>query len=137
MGPRQQGDLGEIAAQHWLIREGWLVFTPVCHSPDIDLMAVRRDEQIRVQVKTSGARTPLGHWSISVCTRGGNQSWNKIVKRFGPERCDYLFVLVADGRQWFLPATAIEATTSIVLGGPKYAEFEIERGHAFLVERAA
>ena len=122
---------------HWLIRQGWLVFMPACHSPDIDMIAVRGAEQIRVQVKTSGSSTPLGRWCVSVCTRGGNQSWNKIVKRFGPERCDYLFVLVADCRQWFLPADVIEATTSVVLGGPKYCEFEIERGHPFLVGKAS
>ena len=72
-----------------------------------------------------------------MCTRGGNQSWNKIVKRFGAHRCDRLFVLAADGRQWFLPAHEVEGTTSIMLGGPKYAEFEIERGYPFMTEKAA
>jgi hypothetical protein len=68
-----------------------------------------------------------------VCTRGGNQSWNKIVKRFGPERCDCLFVLVADGRRWFIPAAEVGGTTAINLGGPHYAAYEIDRGRPFEV----
>jgi hypothetical protein len=50
------------------------------------------------------------------------------VKRFGPARCAWLFVLVGDGRRWFIPAPNIAGTTPVVLGGPKYAEFEVERG---------
>jgi hypothetical protein len=75
-----------------------------------------------------GALTPIGNWAVAVCTRGGNQSWNKIAKRFDRNRCDYIFVQVGDGRRWFIPAARIEGETSIVLGGRKYAQFEIEPG---------
>jgi hypothetical protein len=61
-----------------------------------------------------------------VCTRGGNQSWNGVVKELDPTAIDYLFVLVADGRRWFIPAGAITAKTAISLGGPKLAEYEVE-----------
>ena len=130
MGPRQQGDLGEIAAQSWLIRNGWAVFAPVNHSPDVDLIAMRDGKLIRGQVKTCGCWRN-DRWTVSVCTRGGNQSWNGIVKHFGADRCDYLFVLVADGRQWFIPAQVVEGANGNTLAGPKYSEFEIERGHPF------
>ena len=53
------------------------------------------------------------------------------MKHFGPERADYLFAHVADGRRWFIPATAVAGGTAILLGGPKYAEFEVERGRPF------
>lgn len=72
------------------------------------------------------ARAIVGAFSIA--TRGGNQSWNGIVKRFDPARCDYLFVHVADGRRWLIPAAAIGASTNLSLGGSKYSEFEIESG---------
>jgi hypothetical protein len=91
---------------------------------------------VRVQVKTSGFYVK-GRWSVALCTRGGNQSWNKIVKRFGQERCDYLFVLVGDGRRWFILAPVVEGTTAIALGGPKYAEYEVERGLPFVTLAAA
>ena len=38
------------------------------------------------------------------------------------------FVLVGDGRQWFVPADRIEGVRGVLVGGPKYAEFEVERG---------
>jgi PD-(D/E)XK endonuclease len=132
MNPRQQGDLGEQSAVEWLWSQGYPVFMPPGHSPDIDLIAIIDGRAVRVQVKTSGRRSPYGNWDVAVCTRGGNQSWNKLVKRFDHERCDHLFVLVADGRRWFIPAPVVEGTTAIVLGGPKYAEYEVERGRPFV-----
>ena len=136
MNPRQQGDLGEQSAVEWLWSQGYPVFVPFGHSPDIDLIALIDDRVVRVQVKTSGFYVN-DRWSVAVCIRGGNQSWNKIVKRFGQERGDYLFVLVGDGRRWFIPASVVEGTTSIALGGPKYAEFEVERGRPFVTLAAA
>ena len=61
-----------------------------------------------------------------------NQSWNGIVKRFSPTRCDYLFVLVADGRQWFIPSDVVDGENGINLGGPKYADYEVARGRPIL-----
>ena len=85
-----------------------------------------------VQVKTSNSLTPKGRYSVAICTRGGNQSWSGVVKRFDASRCDYLFVLLGDGRRWFMPADRVEGTCTITLGGPKYSEFEVERGRSFL-----
>jgi hypothetical protein len=65
---------------------------------------------------------------VSIATRGGNQSWSGIVKYFDPERCDFLFVLVGDGRRWFIPTDALQARWTLQLGGPKYSEFEVEPG---------
>ena len=56
---------------------------------------------------------------------------------FSSERCDWLFVLVGDGRRWFIPAEAVEAGTKIVLGGPKYAEYQVEPGRPLTEARAA
>jgi hypothetical protein len=39
-----------------------------------------------------------------------------------------VFVQVGDGRRWYIPAEAVEAETAMHLGGPKYAEFEVEPG---------
>jgi len=136
LGPRQQGDVGELSAMCWLTENGWSVYLPVGHSPDIDLVALRGDEVARVQVKTSTQRVG-GRFTVTICTRGGNRSWSGLVKRFGPERCDYLFVHCADGRRWFIPADEIRATTGVQVGGPTYARFEVEPGRPLPVSRAA
>ena len=128
MHPRLQGDWGELSALLWLTGQGAVVSRPIGHCPDYDVLADFAGSILRVEVKTGRRRTPHGRWEIAICTRGGNQSWSGMTKRFDTARCDYVFVLVGDGRQWFIPATAIDATTAVRLGGPKYAEFEVERG---------
>jgi hypothetical protein len=72
-----------------------------------------------------------------ICTRGGNQSWSGVSKLFSPTRCDFLFVLVGNGRRWFIPAPAVEGGSGITLGGPKYAEYEVEPGRPLGVSKAA
>jgi hypothetical protein len=59
------------------------------------------------------------------------RSWTGLAKKFDPLQVDYLFVLVGDGRRWFIPAPFVEAVRSIALGGTKYSEFEVEQGTPF------
>jgi hypothetical protein len=122
--PRRQGDIGEAAAIHWLTLIGATVSVPLAHSPDYDLIAEIDGVLRRVQVKTS-THVQRGNFRVSLATRGGNQSWNGLVKRFDASRCDLLFVLVANGRRWCIPSTAVEGSTAITLGGQKYSEFEV------------
>jgi hypothetical protein len=123
--PREQGDLGELSAMEWLASQGARIYIPVFHSPDIDLIAELGNRLLRVQVKTCTYQRD-DRWCVQVATCGGNQSWNGTVKRLDPSRYDLLFVLVGDGRRWCIPAHAVEGTTSMLLGGPKYSEFEVE-----------
>ena len=136
LAPRRQGDLGEYSAIEWLGSQGYAVFVPVGHSADVDLIAEREGELLRVQVKTSTVFRG-GRWDVTLATRGGNQSWSGLVKRFRPRRCDRLFVLVADGRRWFIPAGDVAATSGLRLGGPKYAAYEVKPGSPLPVTATA
>jgi hypothetical protein len=131
MNPRQQGDLGEQSAVEWLWSQGYAVFVPFGHSPDVDLIALIQGDAARIQVKTCRRHIPTDRWDVMLCTRGGNQSWNGLSKQFSSDRCDYLFVLVGDGRRWFIPAAVVEGGSGIALGGPKYAAYEVEPGRPF------
>lgn len=122
--PRQQGDIGEAIATSWLIQAGFGVWVPFGHSPDCDLVAERDGSLARVQVKTC-TLFRNERWAVAVCTRGGNRSWNGIVKKLEAKRFDYLFVVVADWRCWFIPASEVGGSTCVLLGGPKYARFEV------------
>jgi PD-(D/E)XK endonuclease len=124
---RRQGDLGELSAMEWFASKGASICVPVGHAPDWDFIAVLGERLLRVQVKTCTCFVK-GRWQTRLCTSGGNQSWNGIVKRFEANQCDYLFVVVADGRQWCIPSSAIAAGRQMLLGGPKYGEFEVEAG---------
>ena len=130
MDTQTQGDLGEASAIEWLASCGYPVWVPVGRSPDCDLITRIDGRLLGVQVKTC-RRLFNGRFQVMVCTKGGNQSWNGVVKRFSAARCDWLFVLVADGRRWFIPATEVGGGSAIALGGPKYAPYEVERGRPF------
>jgi hypothetical protein len=126
--PRQQGDIGELSAMEWLAGKGANIYVPVGHSPDVDLIATIDGQVLRVEVKTSAYMSQADRWQVTISTSGGNQSWNGLVKHFERDRCEYLFVLVGDGRRWFIPTGAVDSGSSLLLGGPKYKEFEIDRG---------
>ena len=125
LNPRLQGDLGERSAMLWFWAKGASVFIPLFHCRDFDLIADWGEGLARVQVKTSNFRQNR-RWKVAVCTRGGNRSWNGLVKRLDPARYDYLFVVVGDGRRWLIPAEEVGGGNAIMLGGPRYAEFEID-----------
>jgi hypothetical protein len=127
MTTREQGDLGEVSAIEWLVGRGAKLYLPLGHAPDADLVADLDGQLVRVQVKTT-RYFEKGRYVVTLATRGGNQSWSGLVKRFSRDRCDYLFVLAGDGRRWFIPSTAVAGGTGIVLGGPKYSVFEVEPG---------
>jgi hypothetical protein len=127
MSPRRQGDLGELSAIDWLGAQGYALYLPLGHSPDVDLIALDGERVLRVQVKSSTVYSN-DRWHVTICTRGGNRSWNGLVKRFDAARCDGLFVLVADGRRWYIPSEHVCAGSAVALGGPKYEAFEIEPG---------
>jgi Holliday junction resolvase-like predicted endonuclease len=122
-----QGDAGEAIAASWLVRSGYGVWLPFGHSADFDLIAQFGQSLQRVQVKTSTVYRNR-RWEVAVCTRGGNQTWNGISKHLDQTRYDFLFVVVADWRCWFIPSSEISAGSCILLGGPKYAKFEVTAG---------
>jgi PD-(D/E)XK nuclease superfamily protein len=136
VNPRRQGDLGEQSAIEWLWSRGYPVWYPIGHSPDVDLVTRIDGRLAGVQVKTSTVRRNA-RFEVTICTRGGNRSWSGLVKHFSPERCDWLFVLVADGRRWFIPANEVEGGSGIRLGGPKYAAYEVEAGRPLALGMAA
>jgi hypothetical protein len=123
----EQGDIGEMSAMHWLASKGARVAVPVGHNNHWDVVAELEGRLLRVQVKTS-SYLRHGRWQITLCTRGGNRSWNGVVKTLDPSRFDYLFVHVGDGRRWFIPAARVEVGSGMALGGPKYSMFEVEPG---------
>jgi hypothetical protein len=124
---RRQGDLGELSAMEWFASKGAIVCFPIGHSSDWDFIAALDGRLLRVQVKSCIAFDKC-RWPVTVCTRGGNQSWSGLVKNFDRASCDYLFAVVGDGRRWCIPSDALQGKTRIALGGPKYAEFEVEPG---------
>jgi hypothetical protein len=53
----------------WLGGQGYALHLPLGHSPNVDVIAERGDELLRVQVKTSTV-CRRGRWEVTICTRG-------------------------------------------------------------------
>jgi len=116
--PRGQGDRGELSAALWFASQDAAVFIPLFHSPrDFDLIADWQGAVRRVQVKTS-TYVQSGRWGVTLCARGGNRSWDGLVKRLDPTRYDYLFVLVGDGRRWLIPASEVGGGSGLTSAAP-------------------
>ncbi len=75
-----------------------------------------------------------GRYQVTIATKGGNQSWNGLVKRFSPDRCDYLFVsgMIA---AMVHPVGVRHGAVGTGFGGPKYAAYEVDRGRPILAAR--
>jgi hypothetical protein len=116
-----------MSAMYWLASVGAHVYIPLGHSPDVDLVADLDGRLLRVQVKTSTCFRD-DRFELTLATRGGNRSWGGIVKLLDATRCDYLFAHVGNGRRWFIPTSELGGHSGLRLGGPKYAEFEVEPG---------
>jgi hypothetical protein len=134
MHRREQGDRGELLAMEWFTSIGAAICVPFGHSPHYDFIADLRGNLRRVQVKTSTCWAKE-RYVVSLCTRGGNQSWDGLVKRLDAALFDDLFVVGTDGRRWCIPSRDLDARSGLNLGGPKYSEFEVERGAPLEVER--
>jgi hypothetical protein len=122
-----QGDQGEIAAIAWLAANTRMVALPLGNASDYDVLAEIDGKIARVQVKTTRCFRN-DRWVVTLATRGGNQSWSGLVKRFSPKRCEFLYVHTGGGRRWFIPAARVEGGAGLCLGGPKYSEYEVEPG---------
>jgi Holliday junction resolvase-like predicted endonuclease len=128
-----QGDQGEHAAVSWLMSQGWQVALPIGNCSDWDVAAEFHGRLQRVQVKTTRCLRN-SRWDVTLCTRGGNQSWSGLVKHFAVDRCDHLYAHTACGRRWFIPSEDVGGGSHIVLGGPKYATYEVEPGAPLTLE---
>jgi hypothetical protein len=113
-----------MAALAWYAAAGATVCVPVGHTPAYDFVADLDGRVLRVQVKTSTYRRGE-RWEVATCTRGGNRSWNGLIKRLDACTFDELFVVVAGGRRWRIPAPAVDGRGALLLGGPKWAAYEV------------
>ena len=99
------------------------------HGSGYDLIAHFPEDgrTLLVRVKTSTCWSN-GRYEVALATRGGNQSWNGVVKLLDATCCDALFVHCGDGRRWFIPSEHLSGGSKLLLGGPKYAGYEVSSG---------
>jgi hypothetical protein len=121
--PREQGLIGLTDAIAWFGAQGWSVCLPLIDSQPYDLVVDDGAKLLRVQVKTTTAKTPYGLYVVGLATNGGNQSFHT-TKRFDAGASDLLYVLTDDRSRYLIPTKAITAKTSLNLGA-KVARYRL------------
>lgn len=88
MNTKEQGSVGVARAIAYYTERGGKVFIPVSDVSRYDLIVDMEGKLIRVEVKTTMQEN--GEFALRTC--GGNQSWNKVVKRIDVKDCDMVFL---------------------------------------------
>lgn len=121
-----QGDLGEVRAIYELVKLGYVISKPMHVHIPYDLIADKDGQLFRVQVKTSGrvVHQTTMTYEVYLETSGGNTKSN-VRKAFDATKIDLLFVMTADDRCWLIPSHEITSHTTIKVGTPRYAQYQI------------
>lgn len=118
---RIQGLVGIGSAIEYFTKNDYIVSIPLTDSQEYDLIVEKDNILKRVQVKT-GRYKRGNRWLIGLRTSGGNMS-RYTRKHFDKTKCDFLFVLVEDGKRWLIPVEDVKGTSGINLGGIEYEKF--------------
>lgn len=122
----QQGDLGEARAIYELVKLGYAISTPLHVHLPYDLIADKDGVLYRVQVKTTKhvSSAATRSYEVMLATNGGNTKSNNR-KQFDASLIDMLFVVTDDDRCWLIPASVISSKSTLTIGTPRYAEYQI------------
>lgn len=106
---KQQGDYGVLQAINYYMGKGYDVSLPFGDNLRYDLIVDKEGTLYRVQCKTSVTKNRHGTgFEVRLCTSGGNQSWNKVMKTISATEVDLVFAWCADGSIWEIPASDVE-----------------------------
>jgi hypothetical protein len=110
---KQQGDMGLGQAIAWFSSNGYTVSLPLTDSQAYDLV-VDDGTLKRVQVKTTGYKSPNNNYVVGLKTCGGNQSFHT-TKLFNNELVELLFILTNAGEKYLIPTSELVPKSSIHL----------------------
>jgi hypothetical protein len=118
---KQQGDIGVAMAIAYYTKNEYVVSTPLTDNARYDLIIELNGIFTRVQCKTT-SYAPNKHYIVALRTSGGNQSWNKIVKRVSKDDADKVFAYSLDGKCYEFPPEIFHEKASITLSS-KYDKY--------------
>lgn len=120
---KAQGNIGEAAAIFHFAKLGYIVSKPLFENTPYDLIVDDGCRVFKVQVKTTRYRKPT-NFCVELRTKGGNTSWNGVVKVVTKEACDLLFIYCEDGSQYLIPVEVIDGQVTLTLG-KQYLQYKI------------
>ncbi len=109
-----QGSAGLGIAIGHFCSKGIVVSLPLVDNQDYDLIIDEDGKLKKVQVKTTGTKSPSGNYEVQIKSVRSNKTINKI-KSFDPNAVDYLFVLCGDGSKYLFPSNEITVKGALTL----------------------
>ena len=119
---KDQGNIGEAAAILYFTKIGAKVSKPLFENTPYDLVVDIGGNLKRVQVKTSSSLNKYDNYVLELRTKGGNKSWNCVVKLADSSGCDLLFAYCENGDMYLIPVEEFDGQGRITLGH-KYEKF--------------
>ena len=104
---KEQGDICESFAIFYYTSLGFIVSKPINHSSYYDLIIDNGTVLKRVECKSSRFKANKKSYSVSLVTSGGNQSFNKLVKRIDSSKVDEIFIMDGDGYYYIFNSTVL------------------------------
>lgn len=112
---RKQGDVGLGQAIAYFTGMGYSVSIPLTESQRYDLIVDDGDQLYRIEVKTT--RHKKGNaFVVLLSTQGGNQSWDRTIRKFSSKDADYLFITTEEGTAYLVPSSVVDDKGSLRLG---------------------
>ena len=94
---KEQGDICEAFAIFYYTSLGYLVSKPLNHSSYYDLIIDIDGILKKVECKSSRHKPNEKSYLVELATKGGNQSWSKVIKKIDSTKVDEIFILDGDG----------------------------------------
>ena len=124
--PAHLARAGSCLAAGWFLLCGYDVSWPLepCR---YDLLAVRNEECLRIQVKTTRSMRE-GAWMVTLSSHGG-------LMTYAPDEIDYFFIVDGDLEQYLIPVATVGGRHAISLSA--YSQFRIARELTGAADRSA
>ena len=105
MSNQLQGDIAEILAMSYFIKQGHLCSMPISHSSYYDFIVDIDGVLYKVETKSSSFKKPSGNYEFSLVTKGGNKSGSFEHKRIDQSKVDLIFLYSSDGFAYLYPSS--------------------------------
>ena len=110
---KEQGDICEAFAIFYYTSLGCIVSKPLTHSPYYDLIVDTDGVLKKVECKSSRYKANEKSYLVELSTKGGNSSWNKIVKKIDLKKVDEIFILDGDGYYYIYDSKKLHGRKSV------------------------
>ena len=128
---KAQGNIGIAYAIAHYVSSGYTVSIPMNDSQEYDLVVDIDGFLNKVQVKTTGSKTPYGIYTVTLRNCGGTNG--SVYGRVNSSSVDLVFILTASGDMYEVPLIDLQNNTNSLNLGDKALKYKITKPPALPV----